>query len=370
MYYYLNILIILSSVLYMVMERNIVRNQRTIIYKLLVLSAILLFAFRPEDSKDTLGYIASFNNIDTFSSVDITFLQKFGGYELGYIYLIRFFGQITDSYRIFFLFISGTGLIMTLWALNRMTNKSLKPIIYDNDSKLKYLPIGAILALYISCYGYLYNGISVRAGISIGLGLVAFYKMQEKKVIKSIFLFFLAFSLQRTSFLFVIAFFIYQFVPILKKKTHLIIWLVTGFTMFSGIASYALTFINVWLITLIQRFGISGYDAYLSSLDVAVGLTDIYKWLLYGLLIFICDNKEKNQKYLNVVMIGALIVVFMHDVRAVSRAYDLFYLFIIPLLSDFYYGKMDKVRALNPFRKIIVHSVIIINAIVMLRTSF
>ena len=333
---------------------------------MLVIAAAILFAFRPENTKDTMGYIESFNGSKLRLNTDISLLQKYGGYEIGYIYLMQLFRLITTNYRVFFFFISFVGLAGTLYGLNRL---SVGAIGAKGDGNSKPL-IGAVLALYISNYGFLYHGISVRAGLSFALGIMCFLHLRMNKRFTGLEYLILAFVIQRTSFLFLVAYIIYRYLPPIKKTIHLIIWALSGLLMISGIASMALISIIKVMLSIIERFGISGYGAYFMTLDVAVGLTDIYKWLLYGLLVVICDTQESNQRYLNIVMAGSLIVVFLHDVRAISRAYDIFYLFIIPLLVQFYNRKMRYTSILSPFRRTITYGVIVLGAASLFITCF
>lgn len=366
MYQALNAILILFCVLYMWMEKRIKKGQRKYVYGLLVIIAAILFAFRPENTKDTMGYIESFNNPTIPSKTGISLLQKYGGYEIGYIYLMRLFRLVSTNYRVFFLFISFFGLAGTLYGLNRL---SVGTIEAKRNGNVKPL-VGAVLALYISNYGFLYHGISVRAGLSFALGMMFFLNMRNGKRFKGLVYLILAFVIQRTSFLFLMAFIIYKYLPPIKRKIHLIIWALSGLLMISGIASMALVSIIKVMMSIIERFNIAGYGAFLTSLDVAVGLTDIYNWLMYGMLIMLCDTQESSQRYLNIVMAGALIVVFMHDVRAVSRASDIFYLFIIPLLAQFYNKNMRYTSILSPFRRTITYGVIAVGAASLFITCF
>lgn len=366
MYQALNAILILLCALYMGVEKWIQKKPRKYIYGMLIIAAALLFAFRPENTKDTMGYIESFNNPILHLNTGISLLQKYDGYEIGYIYLMRIFRLVTTNYRAFFFFISFVGLAGTLYGLNRLS-VGAGEVKKRGNSKPR---VGAVLAIYISNYGFLYHGISVRAGLSFALGMMFFLNMRMSKRFTGLVYLILAFVIQRTSFLFLVAYIIYKYLPPIKREIHLIIWVLSGLLMLSGIASMAFVYIIKVMLSIIERFGISGYNAYLKTLDVAVGLTDIYKWLLYGLLIMICDTQERNQRYLNIVMAGALIVVFLHDVRAVSRAYDIFYLFIIPLLVQFFNKNMRYTSILSPLKRTITFGVIVVGAASLFVTCF
>lgn len=121
---------------------------------------------------------------------------------------------------------------------------------------------------------------------------------------------------------------------------------------------------------IIIKFGISGFGAYLIELYPDIGLRDIFCWLLYGLMILISDNNTMVQKYLNVVMAGTVIVVFLYSVRAVSRAYDMFFLFTIPILYMYYNYGFEHNPTLTKFYRVIPPVMCAMNGILMLRTCF
>ena len=276
MYFLLNILFIGVSVLYMATEARIVDGHRKYIYWFFVITASVLFAFRPNDTKDTIAYINGFLHSSDMSVENVTLFQKYKGYEIGYIFLMRVFRFFSDSYRLFFFLVAFSGLSLTLYSLSRIT------IAFDNeDAELcegLYIPSGRVLAIYIATYGFLYHGITVRAGLSIGLMLFAITRIQDAKYIEAVFFVVLAFSVHRMSFLILFGYLIQHYLPTIRQKTHIVIWTVLGFFMFSGIASMLFRHFVFWLNYAITHLGISGYSAYLNSLDIGVGLSDVYKW--------------------------------------------------------------------------------------------
>lgn len=140
--------------------------------------------------------------------------------------------------------------------------------------------------------------------------------------------------------------------------------------MFSGLSGIILPYIVSSLQTIILKFGISGYNAFLVTLDNNIGIRDIYYWALYGFLIIICDESDTMQKYLNVVMFGELIVTFLYAVRAVARAYDLFYLFDIPILYKYYNNITQNNNVFTALSRIVVPLLCIMSGMLMLRLSF
>ena len=369
MYIVLNVILIILCFLYMGLEPYMAMGHRKYIYWLLVIVASVLFAFRPDETKDTLGYIEGFHQAGDLSGVEFSFVSKYDGYEMGYIYLMNLFKRLFNNYRLFFWFISFSGLTLTLYSLTRLVEKYLIDEQHDILG-IVLVPYGRILAIYMASYGFLYHGISVRAGFSMGLALFSITSLIDKKLLRALLFAMMSLLIQRMSILILIAYLIYRYLPAIERKTHLIIWACTGILMFSGATYTVLSFIITRLMNLINRFRISGYAAYLTTLDAGVGLIDIYKWLLYGFLALVSDRSKTMQRYLNVVMVGAIIVVFMHDVRSVSRAYDLFYVFSIPMLTIISMDKLSNYNAVRGFEKLINLVIVSVSALIMLKTSF
>lgn len=353
---------------------RIVETQQKYVYGIFLVLVGIIYALRPLTTRDTLGYVNSFANDYLFDNLSSNFLVKYNGYEIGYIYLMNLFKSICNNYRIYFVFISVAGIILSVTALYRLTiflftdscdNRSISSVGLDRELQ------GLIIALYISGYGFLYNGISVRAGLAMALGLWFVVSMLSKKRIRAIITLIIAISIQRTAFLFLIIYLIVKFLPSLKRQVHFFIWGLSGILLLSGMASRLSQGIIFVLNKLFTDYGINGYSSFLENFDT-VGLRDIYMWLLYLLLIMICDNREKNQKYLNVVMFGELVVVFLYEVRAISRVYDMFYMLCIPLIVQFYTGYMlnDDNSIIFRNRKLIVIIITAISATLMLKTCF
>lgn len=373
MYVILNVLLLIMAVIYMIGEENIVVSQRKYVATIIVLFSAFLFSMRPADTKDTLGYINNYTNAEQFSNANITVFQKYKGYEIGYIYLMRFFKNITDNYRFLFFFIALTGILLSVCSLKGIVGQLDRTTsnVLESNRDDTYFYFGTILVLYLCGYGMLYNGISLRAGFSMGLSLFAICEALKRKRVVALIYFFLAFLFQRsTAFFLFFAFLILRFFPRQSRKVHACVWVISGLIMFSGLSGIILPYIVSSLQTIILKFGISGYNAFLVTLDNNIGIRDIFYWALYGFLIIICDESNTMQKYLNVVMFGELIVTFLYAVRAVARAYDLFYLFDIPILYKYYNNITQNNNVFTALSRIVVPLLCIMSGMLMLRLSF
>lgn len=357
-YVILNIGFIIISLLYIQLEPFIKLKERKYVMGLFVVFFSVLMAIRPTDTKDTMNYINAFSDFQSGQTYGINLLQKYNGFELGYIYLNRIFKIFSNNYRVFFFIITIAGVTLTIVALKRLCCKT--------EQNEKYL-FGLIFSAYISYFGLLYNGISLRAGLAIGLGLTAVNWMIENKLVEALIFILLAVSIQRSAFLFVIIYFVIKFFPLLKMKVHLLIWFVMGIFLFNGIGSSILILVSNMLSNIISRYNISGFGAYLAELEAGIGLRDVYLWLLYGVLILFMNYSEYYMRYLNVIMIGTLIVVFLHDIRAIARIHDMFFVFMVPML---YYIYNEKTLVTMQSKRLMITGVMCINSMVMLKLCF
>lgn len=365
MYLIINLMLIIFCSLYMLIEPMIIENTRRYVIGAVIFVGAVLYAFRPQSTKDTIGYINSFVDIEKFKINGINLLQKYNGYEYGYIILMKVFKSISSNYRIFFFCISLFGLGLTIYALYKLTIDDL-----DKNGEELFIALECVVALYISNYGFLYNGISVRAGLSIGLGLLFVVCILKKHIILATITFIIGFSFQRTIVVFLIISLILCSPLIIKKRFHAIIWATLGVVLFSGLSEKYIYSIVGILEKIITRYKISGYGSFLATLDFGIGLRDIYVWLLYGLLIAISNDDSRLLRFLNIVMVGAFVVVFMHDVRAVSRVYDLFMLFSIPIIANYYVGNTNNHNILYQFRGITTFAICCIGSVLMLKLCF
>lgn len=359
-YLALNVVFIIFSVAYIKIEPRIKSDDRKYVMWFLIIIFSVLMAARPLDSPDTAGYVENFYCIEPGQRYPINLLQKYMGYEYGYVYLISFFRVFSNSFRLFFFLTAFAGTSMTVFGLKHLGDK-----ILAKESRV----FAPVFAIYISGFGLLYNGISVRAGLSMGLGVMAVDFILDRKWMRGVLLLFLAFTIQRFSILFLPIIFAIKFLPKFTRESHVQIWFLGGAIMFTGLAGKVIPYLADMINGVSSKFQISGVSSYLMDVSEGIGIRDTYFWFLYGgLVVFLFYNKNYG-KYLNVIMLGSFIIVFMYGVRAISRAYGMFYLFIVPLLSVMYNEDSGSVN-MRRERRMKVLAVTGANAMIMLKLCF
>ena len=215
MYFWINIVFnILLFVYAFSIERRLNNKHKVVVFYLLSIIYILILTYRPLDTPDTLNYVEGFNSVEAGHFFRGNILHKYYGYEIGYIFLIKCFKLISNSFRLFFMMIASIGVYCTIDAMSYLYRQ-----LYNTNDWIKT----QLFALYSACFGLLYNGISVRAGLAMGLGLMFVVKALDKKYIQAVLFIAAAVFIQRTSFLMLLVYLAISLVPVLQKKTHIIV---------------------------------------------------------------------------------------------------------------------------------------------------
>lgn len=354
----LNISIVFIALL---TRAKVVKKQRKYVFLVLTICFAVIVALRPEITPDTEIYIHGFEGANKSWLADFNLLGKYGNvFEYGYVILMLLFKEITLNARVFFFIITFLGLLLTTYNLFEFGKVIAKDEcswdFYDNYT------------IYVICFALLYNGISVRAGLSMGFGLLFLVLMLKKKIVKAIITLFVAFTLHRTSILFLAIYLIIRFMPVINKRAHFIIWGCSGLMLLSNIGSNIYRAISPYIANWMIGNNIASYG-YLTeaSLDADVSGISILKWLIYGFLIFFSLNNESYKKMLNLVMIGCMILSIFNGVTAISRAYDMFYLFTVPMYCALEKKNTSIVYNTHIFMKVGMCIILVLNYYIMLR---
>ena len=342
MYLYTNIFFIVFCLFYaFVLEKYIKFTQRKFYLWVLLLAFCIILALRPESTPDTIAYIYSFQSIDVGDFIFANILQKYYiygvGLEVGYVNLVKIFKLFSDDYRFFFFFTALTGIFTATWGLTELYKK----IVPSNQ----YSGYTQIFALYVACYGLLYNGITLRAGIAMGLGIYSVGLLLNGGKKQPSILLFLGFLIHRSAILYLVIYLAIKYLPLIPQRVHILIWVLIGVLYIGDWNLVLMQSFNSFLFSMFSDIGISS-SGYLLEIGGQMGLTDMFMWLIYGFFILFDLKQSYYRRYLNVIMIGAILILLMHGVRAISRAYDMFYMLSIPLMCALYYYKLDSIRLL------------------------
>lgn len=359
-YILLNIIFVIFSIVYIRIEPKIKSKDRRYIIWFLIIIFSALMAIRPLETPDTPGYAQNFYYFKSGQKYSVNFFQKYMGYEYGFIYLIRFFKLFSSSYRLFFFCTAFLGTSLAVFGFKQLSDR-----IAESNRK-RYAPL---FAIYISSFGLLYNGISIRAGLAMGMSVMAINLILDKQWIKGAILFLAALTIQRSVILFIIIFCAIKFVPAFRRQTHIFIWLFSGCILFTGYGDKFFSYMVKILNTIIIKFQMSAFGSYLIDIGGGIGIRTTYFWSLYGILVLFLLYSKRYSKYLNVIMFGVFIIVFMHGVESIARAYDMFYLFLVPLLNVMY-NECSKSVYVKRERQIKILAIISVNFLLMMKLCF
>lgn len=359
-----NIILLLICFFYCIIESQIKKNERKYVLFIIMLGFSFLMARRPTETKDTLNYIKIFENIDISTKYPFHLFERYQGefgVEYGFLHLVQLIKKLQLNYKHFFFMVALFNIIISVNCLQRMKNYLL-----CEESKGREL-YGAVLTGYVAYVGVLYNGIGIRAGISISISLVAFDCYIRKKYIKTAVYGIIALSFQRICVVLLLALVADKVFQIRSKKQCMGIWLAQGIFLVFNIGDYFLEMIAEIVRYFYFKSGFNGYSGYLYSFDSSVGKRDWLIWLVIGVCIWAWTDEKYYKFFLHIVLLGGWFIVFLHGVRAISRMYDYYIMFCIPMLGAKYYQapyiKLSR-------EKLFVSAVVVALAIMQLKLSF
>lgn len=331
--------IIFSSSITLIIYDRIVRKQVKVFSIFISVLFVMLLTFRPEISPDTESYIQIYNtSSNVLKSIDgVSLMNKYGNsdysVEYGYLLLCRLLHAIIPSYRFLFLFSAIITITVIPKALNSIVGKNDENGFVNNNEDILRLS-------YISTFGLLYSGVAIRAGLAISLGLFAVALSRKKRFVLSLVITLFAFAIQRSSIVFL---FINLLVTLLGTNNSNYS---NGIFLSMGLLGTVLLLPSfrlslskktvVGFFSFLERMKIQDfyYGYFVGNNAVNVGFTKLLVCLLccIMLLSFYVQRKKYPKCYSVVLIAPILIILFFSGARALSRFYDMFLIFVLPLL--------------------------------------
>ena len=307
---------------------------------LLIIWGILLFivvVFRPIEIADTANYKEIFEKIDIdrnylrFSSDGILRKEPTTAVEYGFVVLTQLIKRyITNNFRVYF------GIICLLEFLFFMRYMR---IICEKD----YKKIGDCLYYLLPYFGFMYLLVVIRGGLAYAIAFNAYALTKEWnevdkskpmffRVIIAALLYFVAFSIHRLVFLFLVVEAIYFLVPVFNKKIYKIIWIIAFALEFFNLLA-AKTIFRDLMVRLSGSITFLGtYGRQLSS-EVAEQGFSVRRlfFLLIGILVltFFDTLDDRNKKFFGIYIFGLIILPFFSYIPGFSRITDLMISYIV-----------------------------------------
>lgn len=326
-------MLIILCLVYCIIETKMKSNQRKYVVYFWALGLSVLMAYRPTDTKDTLNYIRVFEEYALDRDFAFHLLYKYKGVEYGFLYLNVLFKTIFSDYRLWFFCVSFFNSCISVGCLHRMKNYILAE---ENPGQELY---GMPLLGYMAYMGVMYSGIVLRGGISITLSLMAIDLYIRKKNMRALICATVAFSVQRMCIVLVAGLVANRIFKLKSVWQGMAIWMLQGFLLMINVGAYFIEAIARIVKSFFVKAGIGGFFGFLQDFDNSVGKIDWLIWLVIGICICLYKQNQFYRFFLHIVLLGGWVVVFLHGVRAISRMYDYYIMFCIPLLSSGYYQK-------------------------------
>lgn len=303
-----------------------------VVQLIIVVIFSLIMTVRPIDSPDTANYVDTFyksvGSLEEISSGGL--FGKYQGTEYGFWFLAALFQIVFGSVEFFFFFTA----FFCAFFLPHYLAKLAKAMHFPVNEPL-------IRTIYITGFGLLYCAAAIRSGVAMTLGIMALYYFADRKKIRTVICFMVAFWVHTTALLYL--FFI--FVLAVTKKTDCsnskpsgaaVIIIAALFAICSVLFDPMQVLANA-IPSFFSRMGMGEYGrSYLGEPNQGgFGLT---KLLLCGCLIalvFVSDREGfKIPKFFRCIVYLTLgtIIVFA-NMRAASRLYDLSLVVCIPIVA-------------------------------------
>lgn len=338
LFFILYSIIAITGLIYFLIRYKIRVVQENVFPIILIILLAILASIRPFEVKDTLTYYMQYKI--NYTIEELLKLGAFGvrnnGMEVIYLVFMSLIKMLNIPFR-GFLFISA---FINCYTSYIGLLKISEYLTKEKEFYKKNYNIGIII-YFISCFGLHYSCIAIRAGMSIGLGLLALgifltAKKKKEKFI-SIVLFCFSVLLHFTSLLFIPICCIYFLHLKIKREIWGLAWIIALIMLWYNVGIYITPVFVRFISRIISFIGIAGFSGYLYSLDVEVGTID---WLIVFFigLIFLCVFIEHDhyRETAFIILFGLYIITLLYPIRAIERAYDFFLFFTIPYMVKSY----------------------------------
>lgn len=304
-------------------------QERKFISIFLVIGFSLLITFRPDNIPDTEIYKQIFYNIKINVSYGFDIFGEAENVEYGFLYLIKIFKFFSNDVRLFFFTVCLLSVSLFLFGIKKIVVKLTGLDIC--------VPI--VLAVYISYFGIYYNGIAIRQGLAMALCTLSFAYFLNKKYIRCILFWLLAFICHRLSF---ILLFILVAYSILRhfKISGVIYYFIVLLCLMSGLfgIGYLINKNIFWALeAILDWLGLtSSYGHYISNYASQRNGFPLYLvfYSFCGLIMVYLVNKKRALKnLLNIYLVGIILMNLLVGVETISRGLDYLIVFSLLIIS-------------------------------------
>lgn len=328
---------------------------------------VIIMAIRPIGMPDTQAYADMYQkvNLHTEYGFSITRTCPQIDIEYGFLYFIKLAKALKISFRMF--------LAMQALFCSVLVYLSIKNIneFLESDCKIN---IPLFLVIYYSFFGVYYEGIAIRAGMAISLGLYSISLILLGKQFKGILCVLLSILFHRMGVINLAMAVIIKTIPLLKnKKYYFIIWLVLGGIFLSPL--YRM--INEWGFSMMGKalnwIGLNTFSHYLVRINSGgVGKKVIFFWLIGVIPIFWVTYSPKIHKLINWYYVSLIMIMMVSIVPLPNRIYDYGMISSVPFIYYTFTNSRSKhmswnVKMIILFGILVMYSYLVWNVILTWR---
>jgi hypothetical protein len=339
---YIAVTVLLILVAYLdrrMLFRRLTERRTQIIWIVLISVFLAVFAaLRPLDSPDTEAYYDTYVELESPAAY-VKYLLRLGnriyGMEIGFILLFSILKCVFHSFRFFLFCIALVNALLFLFSAVGIANLKQEKIHFAQ-----------MLAMFFSFFALHYCCIAIRAGTSLGLGLLGVWLLLKKKHLWAFLALYGAMLFHIMAFL-LLAFFALTLIR--RDKVDfpvkiLIVCSVVCLAVMTVNLGPTIMRPTVKLIRqILDKTGVMGLRGYLivepgDTTGKRIWLTALSS---IAILFSIYQKAEVDRNMIIMILMGLFITAFLYPIRAINRASDYCFLFLLPILASCRFEKMS-----------------------------
>ncbi|TWI19961.1 EpsG family protein [Sphingobacterium siyangense] len=327
------VFLVISTVLAFIEQTS---KKRLYFFEISVIACFFLIVCTREvnGSADTFAYVDDFYSVTLNKLYNSSNLDTKYKFEIGYSIFCQICKFLTGDNIVLFFFL--IAFIQYFLIKISVRNFLLAYKISEVPNNLNYLPF---FLLYISLFGFMYNGIVLRAGLSISFFIFGTSYLLRRKVIYGALFVFIALSMHRSSF-----FGFFAWIPLFfkatinKNKALALLSIVLVFYIFK-VHVLISSFVSQYFIGLlgdIQDVRSQKFSNYLGNVNSNLSSYSIVIFFNFFLSYFIQMNTDNKplfvKKFATINAYSTCSLALMSAIPAVSRIFDFYIIYTLILV--------------------------------------
>ena len=328
-------LIILSGIF---LDRVVNNYASKIISVLFVIGYLILVYIRPYFFRDTYYYEMVYNRPtwELLHNINLLAKEPITKMEYGFLLIMNLFRSINVSFRLFSVLLS-LFMVIVFYKFSQYLSRKINGLNFF-DSRFNHFPL--FFGIYISYIGTFYSFVAIRSGLSLAILLIASYYAMEKKFVRTVIAFIIAFSIQRFAILIVVPIIIILFWDKkLEQKRFKYVWIVLGALIIASYFFQNFVFSRIWERTSLV---LSGFYDLNTDKQQNTSITRLIHYISYwisGYLIYKEKSKDTLSNKISIIyIIGLGMCVLFSGYTSAYRIIDYMYMFMIPLSFSVFFN--------------------------------